>query len=43
VVAVAHDEIRAMGMRGIRALCKKRHVVYDIKHVFPARQTDGRL
>jgi UDP-N-acetyl-D-galactosamine dehydrogenase len=43
VVAVAHAEFKALGMRGIRALCKPRHVVYDIKHVFPARQTDGRL
>jgi UDP-N-acetyl-D-galactosamine dehydrogenase len=43
VVAVAHDEFKKLGMRGIRALCKARHVVYDIKHVFSARQTDGRL
>ncbi|MBM4231753.1 MAG: Vi polysaccharide biosynthesis UDP-N-acetylglucosamine C-6 dehydrogenase TviB [Gammaproteobacteria bacterium] len=43
VAAVAHDEFKQLGMRGIRALCKPRHVVYDIKHVFPARQTDGRL
>ena len=43
VVAVAHNEFKKLGMRGIRALCKSRHVVYDIKHVFSARQTDGRL
>jgi len=43
VAAVAHDEFKKLGIRGIRALCKPRHVVYDIKHVFPARQTDGRL
>jgi UDP-N-acetyl-D-galactosamine dehydrogenase len=43
VVAVAHDEFKSLGIRGIRALCRPRHVVYDIKHVFPASQTDGRL
>jgi hypothetical protein len=27
----------------VRRLCKKTHVVYDIKHVFPAAAVDGRL
>ena len=31
------------GARGVRRLCKKNHVVYDIKHVFPAAEVDGRL
>jgi UDP-N-acetyl-D-galactosamine dehydrogenase len=43
VLAVAHNEFKTMGIRGIRALCRPRHVVYDIKHVLPAAQTDGRL
>ena len=43
VIAVSHEEFRQLGIRGVRALCKSRHVVYDIKHVFPAAQTDGRL
>ena len=43
VLAVSHDEFRKLGIRGVRAFCKSRHVVYDIKHVFPAAQTDGRL
>jgi UDP-N-acetyl-D-galactosamine dehydrogenase len=43
VLAVSHDEFRKLGIRGVRALCKSRNVVYDIKHVFPAAQTDGRL
>ncbi len=43
VLAVSHEEFRQLGIRGVRALCKSRHVVYDIKHVFPAAQTDGRL
>jgi UDP-N-acetyl-D-galactosamine dehydrogenase len=43
VAAVAHNEFKQLGIRGLRALCKPRHVVYDIKHVFPASQTDGHL
>ena len=43
VVAVAHREFRALGARGARRLCKKNHVLYDIKHVFPAADVDGRL
>jgi UDP-N-acetyl-D-glucosamine/UDP-N-acetyl-D-galactosamine dehydrogenase len=43
VVAVAHKEFRDMGSDGVRKLCKKSHVLYDIKHVFPASQVDGRL
>jgi UDP-N-acetyl-D-galactosamine dehydrogenase len=43
VVAVAHREFRALGASGARQLCKKKHVLYDIKHVFPAAETDGRL
>ena len=43
VVAVAHKEFRELGSEGVRRLCKKNHVLYDIKHVFPARQVDGRL
>jgi UDP-N-acetyl-D-glucosamine/UDP-N-acetyl-D-galactosamine dehydrogenase len=43
VVAVAHKEFREMGADGVRKLCKKAHVLYDIKQVFPASQVDGRL
>ena len=43
VIAVAHREFRALGAAGLRRLCKKTHVVYDIKHVFPAAAVDGRL
>ncbi|MBV8145116.1 MAG: Vi polysaccharide biosynthesis UDP-N-acetylglucosamine C-6 dehydrogenase TviB [Gammaproteobacteria bacterium] len=43
VVAVAHREFRELGARGVRRLCRPRHVLYDIKHVFPAAAVDGRL
>jgi UDP-N-acetyl-D-galactosamine dehydrogenase len=43
VVAVAHKEFREFGVEGLRKLCKKAHVIYDIKQVFPASEVDGRL
>jgi UDP-N-acetyl-D-glucosamine/UDP-N-acetyl-D-galactosamine dehydrogenase len=43
VMAVAHKEFRDQGIGAIRKACKKNHVVYDIKYVFPSSQVDGRL
>ena len=43
VLAVAHRQFRELGARGVHRLCRKPHVLYDIKHFFPAADTDGRL
>ena len=43
IVAVGHKQFREMGIASIRKACKKSHVVYDIKYVFPSDQVDGRL
>jgi UDP-N-acetyl-D-galactosamine dehydrogenase len=43
VVAVGHKEFRDQGIEAVRKACKKNHVVYDIKYVFKAADTDGRL
>jgi UDP-N-acetyl-D-galactosamine dehydrogenase len=43
VIAVAHDEIRALGNHGVHALGCDKHVVYDIKHVLGKSEVDGRL
>ena len=43
IVAVAHDEFKQLGEQGIRALCKKKHVLYDLKYVLTAEQADCRL
>jgi len=43
VLAVAHDEFKAMGVRKIRQLAKKLHVLYDVKYLFATEQSDGRL
>ena len=43
VLAVGHKEFRDMGIASIRKACKKSHVIYNIKYLFPADQVDGRL
>jgi UDP-N-acetyl-D-glucosamine/UDP-N-acetyl-D-galactosamine dehydrogenase len=43
VIAVAHRQFRELGAKGVRRLCRRKHVVYDIKHVFPAAAVDARL
>jgi UDP-N-acetyl-D-glucosamine/UDP-N-acetyl-D-galactosamine dehydrogenase len=43
VLAVGHDEFKAMGAGKIRRFAKKVHVLYDVKYLFPRDQTDGRL
>ena len=44
VLAVGHDEFRALGGEGVRAFCKARaSVVYDVKYVLPRSAVDGRL
>ncbi len=43
ILAVSHDEFKAMGTEAIRKLGKQNHVLYDIKYVLPACDVDGRL
>jgi UDP-N-acetyl-D-galactosamine dehydrogenase len=43
VLAVAHNEFKEMGAAALHKLGKKNHVLYDIKQLLPANETDGRL
>jgi UDP-N-acetyl-D-glucosamine/UDP-N-acetyl-D-galactosamine dehydrogenase len=43
IVAVAHKEFKEMGPTAVRQLCRRSHVLFDIKYVFPAADVDGRL
>ena len=43
VLAVAHDEFRAMPINKINALGKNNFVLYDIKYLFNINDVDGRL
>ncbi len=43
IMGVGHKEFRDMGVKKVRALGKKTHVLYDIKYVFKSEEVDGRL
>lgn len=43
VIAVAHDEFRKLGAANIRRYGKADHVLYDLKYLFSADETDLRL
>ena len=43
VIAVAHDQFKALGVDGIRSFGKDSALLYDIKYVLPADAVDDRL
>jgi len=43
VLAVAHDTFRKMGAAGLRRLGREAHVLYDLKYVLSADESDLRL
>jgi UDP-N-acetyl-D-galactosamine dehydrogenase len=43
VVAVGHRQFGELGSQKIRAFGKDDAVLFDVKYLFPAAETDGRL
>ena len=43
ILAVAHDQFRAFGAVEFRALGRSPHVLYDLKYLLPANDSDLRL
>ena len=43
IIAVAHDQFKALGAAGIRAFGKKASIIFDVKHILPRDAVDGRL
>lgn len=43
ILTVAHDEFIGLGAKKIREHGRKDHLLYDLKYLFPAEQTDLRL
>lgn len=43
VIAVAHEQFKALGENAIRAFGKPEHVLYDLKYVLPMNESDLRL
>ena len=43
VIAVPHQQFKAMGVKTIRSYGKPGHVLYDVKYMLKTEETDGRL
>ncbi len=43
ILTVAHKQFLEMGIDGVKALCKKTHVIFDVKNIFQKEDVDGRL
>jgi UDP-N-acetyl-D-galactosamine dehydrogenase len=43
IMAVAHRQFAELGIEAIRALGKPKHILYDLKYIFTAEQSDLRL
>jgi UDP-N-acetyl-D-glucosamine/UDP-N-acetyl-D-galactosamine dehydrogenase len=43
LIAVAHDQFRALGAAGVRGMLGSPGVLYDVKAIFPRAETDGRF
>ena len=43
IIAVAHKKFKKLGIKFIIKLCKKNHVIYDLKYLFSKKQTTIRL
>jgi UDP-N-acetyl-D-galactosamine dehydrogenase len=43
VLAVAHREFAELSAENLRAFCRNRAVIYDVKHILPDSVTDGSL
>jgi UDP-N-acetyl-D-galactosamine dehydrogenase len=43
ILAVAHRQFAELGAERIRAFGKPAAVLFDVKHLLPADQVDGRL
>ena len=43
VIAVPHKDFKKMGIKKIKALCKSKHVIYDLKYLFSFNEVDERL
>ncbi len=43
IVAVAHEQFKKMGIRKIKNLCLKDHVIFDVKGIFRSKDVDFQL
>ena len=39
LISVAHDKFKNMGIKAILKLCKKNHIIYDLKNIFYSKKS----
>ena len=43
IISVAHDEFFMLGIKKIKALLKKNGLIFDLKSIYPKKDTDWQL
>jgi len=43
LISVAHDQFKSLKISAISKLCKKKYVIYDLKHIYKKNEVDLRL
>tara|TARA_B100001057_G_scaffold494924_1_gene592636 strand:- start:3764 stop:5044 length:1281 start_codon:yes stop_codon:yes gene_type:complete len=43
ILAVAHKKFKSIGIKSIHEMCKKKHVIYDLKYLFPKNKVHLQL
>jgi len=43
IIAVAHKKFKSIGIKSIHEMCKKKHIIYDLKYLFPKDNVHLRL
>ena len=43
LIAVAHNKFKKIGLANIKNLCRKNHVIFDLKNLFNSNQVDFKL
>jgi len=43
IIIVAHDKFKSLSEKQIRAFGKENHVLYDVKYILKASESDGRI
>ncbi|MDX1525614.1 MAG: Vi polysaccharide biosynthesis UDP-N-acetylglucosamine C-6 dehydrogenase TviB [Pseudidiomarina maritima] len=43
IVTVAHNQFKEMGIESLKRLCKRPHIIYDLKYILPNGESDIRL
>ena len=43
LISVAHEKFKKIGLSNIKNLCKKKHVIFDIKNLFNSDEVDFKL